>query len=368
MVWVVNAQTDPNNLAVEVPTHVVAEDPAGVGNAVTSGWQTSMDYADRAYQAADTFLNALQTAADDVLVFIDTNLDMLDLNIDQFDDLLGTMPANPENTFAFTEIPYSSNLLTDTRAVLLQWVDGVSTGLLPSVEQAIWDRGRGRETTNSNRKSKEAIRNFAMRGFSKPPGALSTELLDAVQEAQNANSTFSRDVMIKQADLEQSNRRFSLEQAAKMEQAMIEYTNQQMNRALDMAKAIQQFAIEIFGHEVQAYGVETQAYAARVQAETAAFKAKVDEQVAEANIRVEASRIQLQTWIQQLTLKVEVAKAGAQVTAQLAASALSAISMHGSMGTSVSNGAQNTSGFAARVSAQESVNMGVNYQYSGSAT
>lgn len=368
MVWTVNGGTDPN--APYLDTNQIglttASDPANVGNLVASGWQTSMAYANAAFEAAQIFLDTLKNSTNFGVPSVDPNLQKIDLNIDRFNSLLGTLPTNPTNTFAFTEIPYSSNLLTDLRARLLEWVNGASTGLLPSVEQAIWDRGRAREVTTSNRKAQEAVRSFAMRGFSKPQGALSLEIQDAAQEAQNASNTLSREVMIKQADLEQSNRRFSIEQAAKMEEALIAYTSQQMARVLESAKALQQFLIDIYGHEVTAYGVETQAYAARVGAETAAFKAKTDVNVAEANVRIEAARVQLQTWVQQLTLKVEVAKAGAQVSAQLAAAALSAISVHGQMGTSVSNSASNSTSRGASISDQLQTNLGVNYSYSGS--
>lgn len=370
MVWTVNAQTDPNAPYLDTTQIGVttAQDPSNVTGIVSDGWTTSMAYADKAFQAANTFLVTLQNAANSGSVYLDPHLQLIDLNIAQFNSLLGTMPANPSNSFSFTEIPYSSNLLTDLRAVLLQWVDGKSTGLLPTVEQAIWDRGRSREAVNAGRKAKEALRVFAMRGFSKPPGALSLELLDSTQEAQNASSTLSRDVMIKQAEMEQSNRRFSLEQATKMEEAMIAYTSQQFTRVLESAKAFQQFTNEIFGREVQAYGVETQAYKARVDSEVAAFKARVDENVSEANLRTENARIQLQTWIQQLTLRVEVAKAGAQVTAQLAAAALSAISIHGSVGSSVSNSASNQTSRQASIADHLQTSLGVNYNYSGSAT
>jgi len=371
MVWTATGSTDPNAPFADINGAIAnteASDPNGVGNLVADGWTRSMEYANSAFEAAQTFLDTLQNSANYGAPYIDPNLSKIELDIAQFNTLLGTIPANPANTFAFTEIPYSSTLLTDLRARLLEWVDGASTGLLPSVEQAIWDRGRAREVTANNRKAQEAVRSFAMRGFSKPQGALSLEIQDAAQEAQNASNTLSREVMIKQADLEQSNRRFSIEQAEKMEEAMIAYTSQQMARVLEAAKAYQAFLIDIYGHEVTAYGVETQAYTSRVGAETTAFKAKTDVNVAEANVRIEAARVQLQTWVQQLTLKVEVAKAGAQVSAQLAAAALSAISVHGQMGTSVQNSASNNTSRGASISDQLQTSLGLNYQYSGSAT
>ena len=368
MVWTVNGTTDPNTPFMSTalaPT--TAQDPESVGAQVTAGWVTAQTYATQAYTSAQTLLQTLTNSANYGAPYIAVNLDKLNLDIAQFNSLLGTIPVNPSNTFAFTEVPYSSNLLTDLRARLLEWVDGKSTGLLPSVEQAIWDRGRAREVVSSNRKAQEAVRSFAMRGFSKPPGALSLEIQEAAQAAQDVSVTLSRDVMIKQADLEQTNRRFSFEQAGKMEEAIIAYTSQQAARVLESAKAFQQFLIDIYGHEVTAYGVETQAYAARVGAETSVFKAKSDVQIAEANVRVEATRVQLQTWIQQLTLKVEIAKAGATISAQLAAAALSSISVHAQMGTSVNNSAQNSTSQQASIADHLTTNLGVNYTYSGSA-
>jgi len=334
----------------------------GAKDTVRSGWERSLEYSDAALRVAIQFIDKLSKVRF-ATIGVDPNLARLDLDIARFDALLGTIPVNPNHTFAFTEIPYSSNLLTDLRARLLEWVDGKSTGLLPSVEQAIWDRGRAREVVSSNRKAQEAVRQFAMRGFSKPPGALSLEIMDATQESQNASLTLSREVMIKQAELEQSNRRFSFEQAEKMEEALIAYTSQQAARALEAAKALQTFLIDIYGHEVQAYGVETQAYAARVGAETAVFKAKTDTNVAEANVRIEAARIQIQTYIQEVTLLVESMKAGATVSAQLAASAMSAVNISAGLSSSVSESASNSSSRSSQASVHEQIGLNAQYSY-----
>ena len=356
------------NAISALPNYPVSVVDQATVDAISSNMSQSQAYATQAFTAATTFLTQLAASANSSIPYIDPNLTQLTLNIAQFNNLIGTAPANPNNTFAFTETPYSSNLLTDLRSQLLAWVDGKSTGLLPSVEQAIWDRGRAREVTTNNRKAKEAIRTFSMRGFSKPPGALSLELQDAAQEAQNASNTLSRDVMIKQADMEISNRRFSLEQAQKMEEALIAYTSQQAARVLEAAKALQTFLVDIYGHEVAAYGVQAQVYKARVDSEVAAFKAEVDMQVAEANVRIEAARIQLQTYVQELTLRVEVAKAGATVTAQLAAAALSAISVHTQATAQYSNSAQNSTSQQSSVANHIQTSLGLNYNYTGVPT
>jgi hypothetical protein len=352
------------------PPLVIVEPPAdnGTRQLVTDGWNRSQVYADNAFNSAQQYLDRLyQIARTLVSPYIDPHLLPIDLNIAQFDHLISTAPATPANTFGFTEIPYSSNLLTDLRARLLEWVDGTATGILPSVEQAIWNRGRAREAVASGRKAQEAIRTFAMRGFQKPPGALSLELQEAAQEAQNNDVSLNRDIIIKQAELEQSNRRFSLEQAWKVEEGSIAYMNNQMQRALDKAKIYQQFVNDIFHETVVEYGVEAQVYSARVGAETSAFKAKTDMQVAEANIRVEAARVQLQTWIQEITVLVEAVKAGATVSAQLAASALSSISLSGQLADHNQNSSSNSATNSTGNTTSFGVTTGANYNYTGSA-
>jgi len=360
-------QVSDLSLGAAIPV-VPAPPDNGAGTTVSDGWLRSQEYADRAFNAAQTYLNNLQYAATGFSVpAIDPHLLTLNLDISQFDSLLATAPVAPGNNFDFAEIPYSANLLTDLRARLLEWVDGTSTGILPSVEQAIYDRGRSRQVVATNRKSQEAVRSFAMRGFPKPPGALSTELQEAAQEAQNADVSLNRDIIIKQAELEQSNRRFSFEQAWKVEEGAIAYMNNQMQRALDKAKTLQQFYIEIFQQAVNEYDVASKVYSARVGAETSVFNAKVNEQVAEANVRIEAAKANIQLLIQEVSLFMEAVKAGAQVSSQLAASALSSLNIS----AQVSDRTQTSSNTSASLQASnsESISFGAsaNYNYSGTA-
>jgi hypothetical protein len=197
------------------------------------------------------------------------------LTLPTFTAVLPDSPLAPDYIFSFADTTYASGLLTDLRAQLLLWVNGAATGLSPAVEQAIWDQGRARETTNSLRKAQEVLRSFATRGFRKPPGAMSTELLAATQDAQNAGSTLSRDVMIKQADLEQSNRRFAFEQAWKVEEGLITYANQIAQRAFDAARFSQQVAIDIYRETVGRYREEVQAYVAQVGVYREAIQAEL---------------------------------------------------------------------------------------------
>lgn len=197
------------------------------------------------------------------------------LNLPTFTAVQPGSPLAPDYIFAFGEQAYTSQLLTDLRAQLDTWVNGISTGLAPAVEQAIWDRARAREVTSSQRKITESIRAFAARGFTKPPGALNLDIQQALQDSQDAISTQSRDVMVKQADLEQSNRRFAFETAWKVEEQLITYQNQISQRAFETAKFAQQVGIDIFREVVARYSADIQAYATNVEVYKAALQAEL---------------------------------------------------------------------------------------------
>jgi hypothetical protein len=197
------------------------------------------------------------------------------LNLPIFNAVQPDSPLAPAFYFSFSEAAYTSQLLVDMRTILDRWVNGDATGLAPAVEQAIWDRARAREVTSSQRKIDASIRMFASRGFTKPPGALNLDIQQALQDAQDAISTQSRDVMVKQADLEQNNRHFAFETAWKVEEGLITYQNQISQRAFETAKYAQQAAIDIFHEVVARYSADIQAYIANVEVFKAALQAEL---------------------------------------------------------------------------------------------
>lgn len=197
------------------------------------------------------------------------------LNLPTFTAVLPNSPLAPDYIFSFQETAYTSSLLDDLRERLEEWIEGTATGLDPTVEAAIWNRGRDREVTGAARKAMEAMRSFATRGFRKPPGMLSTEIQQAAQDAQDASSTINRDVMIKQAELEQENRKFAFDQAFKVESELIGYNNLLSQRAFDTAKYAQQVGIDIYHEEVAKFQADVQAYSARVEQWKAAVQAEL---------------------------------------------------------------------------------------------
>ena len=214
--------------------------------------------------------------------------DVPTLALPTFDATLGNAPAAPSTAFAWSETGYSSPLLTAMTALYLSWIEGTSTGLDPAVEEAIWNRARDRDAAMYASALTQIAGDFAARGHPLPPGAAAQMAEQAIQKARESAGTVNREVMVKQAEMEQQNRQFALTQAWQVESGLLTYWNQQMQRAYDAAKYVVEAAIAIFqaqisqyNADVQAFGVRAQVYKTQIEAELAKleiFKAQIEAQ------------------------------------------------------------------------------------------
>jgi hypothetical protein len=187
------------------------------------------------------------------------------LSMPSFSATLGTAPIAPANTFSFTDSTYTSDLLTSITATLQAWTEGTFTGIDPGVEAQNWNRGRARTSVARARAAGEAVRELASRGFRKPPGAMAIALKEAAQESLSADLGASSEIAIEQAKLEQSNRRFAMEQGLKVESELLGFANSIAQRSFESSKFAAQIAVEIFQAEVQKYAGEVQAYDTRAK-------------------------------------------------------------------------------------------------------
>ena len=72
---------------------------------------------------------------------------------------------------------YASQLLASLKATLNARIQG-GTGLVPAVEQQLWDRARDRETQVALAREQEVLRGAEALGFPLPSGVLSAQLQD----------------------------------------------------------------------------------------------------------------------------------------------------------------------------------------------
>jgi len=223
----------------------------------------------------------------------------------------------PGLTFSFIENPYSSLLLDKVKSELLSRLSG-GTGLNPIVEQAIWDRGRDRESRASILAINSLLTDEASRGFTRPTGTAYSALEQLTQETQSKIIELSREVMIKQAELEQENIKTSIQQTIALEDILIREHNVVLQRAFEVAKYTQDVAIELFKVQVSRYTMEVEAYkafsasySAKVQAELSKieiFKAQIEAEKLKGDINEQNVRLYL-AQIEGVKSNVEIYKA-----------------------------------------------------------
>ena len=188
------------------------------------------------------------------------------------------LPANlqtPGLIFNFKEKAYTSDLYSALKNELLDRIQNGGTGLHPDIEQAIWDRARNREDQNSVRSENQILVEQAARGFGRPTGAVLAALDQLAQETQNKNADLSREIAIKQAELEQKNIEFALQTSLALEQTWLNYHNQVQQRAFEVEKFVQEAAIALYEAEIKKFTMQIEIYKTYSQAFESRLRAEL---------------------------------------------------------------------------------------------
>lgn len=283
--------TEPTISSVSVPTDLSASLPSD------PTVDTSFDYP----TSPDSTLPDVPTLEELSLPTAPTvTFETFSQNLPEWDSSI----SEPDLTFSFTEDAYSSTLLTDVSNKLISDLQG-GTGLPADVEQSIWDRARDREEQLVIKTKHQLLVENKQFGFSRPTGSLLAALQEAEQESQNKISSISRDIAIKQAELEQENLKNAIASSINLEQQLINYTSQRASRALEAAKYLQQAAIDVYDSRIKKINVELEIYKAYAQS----FEARVRSEL--AKVEVYKSQIDAQRLIgeiNQQNIQIYVAK------------------------------------------------------------
>lgn len=218
---------------------------------------------------------------------------------------------------------YTDSLLTTLASTLTTRLAG-GTGLAPSVETAIWDRARDREVAIAQAAIDDVTIQAESLGFELPSGVLNDGIRRETRNYYDKVSGLSRDIAVKQAELEQSNMQKGIDQATQYEDML----SQIVTRRSQVA--------------VEAYRADVLRFQAQVEQDVKHWEAQIKLYEATAMYIMEAQKLNTEVTRANLATLLEAAKTGAQVYAQLVASAYSMI--HVSAG--VSAGASTSVGYS----------------------
>lgn len=317
------------------------------------------------------------------------------------------------NELDYEEPVYSSDLQDALKTVLKTFVETGGTGLGEDVEAALWARARARQEILNERTYNEAAEYFASRGYTIPPGALGGRLTEAIAEQTRADAQLNYEISIEQSRLARAQSEYSLNAALTLEGQDKEKFTAMASRTLEAAKAaaavitdlydlkVREFIaryevskIEIESEKLKAdiviaankntveiYNADVEAYRAKVQNEIAVveliakvygytvagyeadariaaleldaqikvYQGKIDQANNETTLSLKEAEMAIQSYLGALQLTSDSIKASGNISAQIAASALSAVNASASLGDSYAANRSVSDNYSARL-------------------
>jgi len=333
--------------------------------------------------------------------------------------------VEPDINFNYDESDYSSNLNDLIISTVQTAIEEGGTGLGEDVEEALWERARDRTVLENERLYAETEDYFASRGYEIPPGMLSGRLLEISKEINRNNQQLNFEITIEQARIAKEQSQFIITAATNLEGQEKELFNATASRLLESAKTAADVILKVYTTKVEAYASRLQATALNVEiektkasivtesnsnlvsiyqsdidaykvrvgtelsiveniakvygykiagyeadakslavtldAQIEEYKARISQATNQTELSLKEAELALQSYLGGLSLTIEGQKAISNISAQLAASALSSVNASASLGDSVSQGI--TKGYSYNHSLSNSANLSEQHYY-----
>jgi hypothetical protein len=225
------------------------------------------------------------------------------------------------------------NNVTGSKSEL--WIHSVidgGRGVNAAVEAAFWERDRARISLEAGRAEADALATFAGRGFMLPPGTALAMARGVRENAARDMSASSREIAIKQYEVEIQMVQFAIEQAITLRKLAMESAVAYINAlASSAASAGEMFEKQNDGQS-KLINAAAAFYNARSHAQEILWKAKL----AQAEISNDASKSNQETDTAYAKAKAELAAQDAASLAQAFASAVNNLQLN--TGTSYTSG------------------------------
>jgi len=193
---------------------------------------------------------------------------------------------------------------------LTKYLDG-GTGLKPAVENAIYERARGKNDAEARRVRDQALADAATRGFTIPTGALLSATQQARQAGADANARAAAEIVVMQAEMEQKNLQFAVTTSTGLRTAMVNATMGYLQSIVALNGQAASHAQSVVNAIVETYNAVVRAYTAKLEgykADAQVFQVRM--QAALAGIEVYKAEVQALMALTQVDMaKVNVYRA-----------------------------------------------------------
>ena len=187
--------------------------------------------------------------------------------------------------FNFTEIDYTSDVLTQTNSLVQQMIAG---GV--GIPELIWNRIFERAGVQIDQANKQLINTinteWASRGFSLPQGVQVAQVAEARQEASNKKAELARDNAIAYSQEEIKNLQFAIQQGIAFETLRGGWHEQEMQRSLEVAKYIVESQINLLQADIALVNAKAQVFNTEAQV----YKILIDGEIA----KLETQRLEIE--------------------------------------------------------------------------
>lgn len=195
-----------------------------------------------------------------------------------------------------------------------------ATGIPTTVENQIWERSRGRELRDFGRKDDELVSTWASRGFSLPTGALFDAQQVAQQDLTEKIATHSRDVAIKQADIQIESIKFAVGQGITLRLGALDAVAKYMSNWIELSKVSVAYANATLSTRSALYSALSAYYGALIASERLIYDWGNDQAV--LTVKQQEAFVQLVN--SNTNARVSAAISSAKAVAEIAAAAMSA--------------------------------------------
>lgn len=173
----------------------------------------------------------------------------------------------PTNELVFDEPVYQSDLQDALKTVLQDFIENGGTGLGTTIEDALWARARARQDILNEKTRNEAEEYFSSRGYTIPPGALGGRLTEALAEQSRGDAQLNYEISIEQAKLARTQSEYTMNAAITLEGQDKEKFTAMADRTLEAAKATVQVIIDLYSAKVKEYAAKIEGAKLTVEAE-----------------------------------------------------------------------------------------------------
>lgn len=226
--------------------------------------------------------------------------------------------SNLFNVYVDTYFPTNDATLTYTENWLQQALTTGGTGIDQTLEEQFYENDRARIQRETARQVDEATNLFASKRFPIPPGFLNGTITRIQNSSLQELSKSSREIALKQVQIEIENVRFALEQAVKLRQIALSTAGDYIKALASSITVAQNLAVTQADAQNGLINAAANFYRARIEAKDLALKKdKVN-----ADYEQEEERVEFEGDMKLIGHKVEALVAAANAIAHQAAAAL----------------------------------------------